>query len=252
MTIDPRLRQILEIQPYPLLFTTTSGAHLYGFPSGDSDYDLRGAHLLPPEKFAGLDYLDETVQDSRMIEGLDLDLVTHDVGKFFRLMLKKNGYVLEQLFSPLIIHTSPEHGELANLGKGCITKHHSHHYLGFSETQWKLFEKETPRRVKPLLYAYRVLLTGIHLMRSGIIEANLCVLNEEYKLPQVKDLLAQKLTGSEKVAFKDNDFAFHETEYMRLRGELETAHQTSALPEVSDAKTRDGLNSLLIRLRKIG
>ena len=32
---------------YPLLFATISGAHLYGFPSPDSDYDLRGVHLLP-------------------------------------------------------------------------------------------------------------------------------------------------------------------------------------------------------------
>jgi hypothetical protein len=38
--------------------------------------------------------------------------------------------------------------------------HHSHHYFGFAETQWKLFDKERPRRVKPLLYVYRVLLTG--------------------------------------------------------------------------------------------
>jgi predicted nucleotidyltransferase len=30
--------------PYPLLFATISGAHLYGFPSADSDFDLRGVH----------------------------------------------------------------------------------------------------------------------------------------------------------------------------------------------------------------
>jgi predicted nucleotidyltransferase len=56
---------------------------------------------------------------------------------------------------------------------GGITTDHSHHYLGFAETRWKLFDKERPRRVKPLLYAYRVLLTGIHLMRTGEVEANL-------------------------------------------------------------------------------
>src|SRR5258708_7343906 len=61
---------------------------------------------------------------------------------------------------------------------GVITKHHSHHYFGFAETQWKLFLKESPRRVKPLLYVYRVLLTGIHLMRTGEVEANLVTLNE--------------------------------------------------------------------------
>ena len=38
---DQRLQQQIDQHPYPLLFTTISGAHLYGFPSPDSDYDLR-------------------------------------------------------------------------------------------------------------------------------------------------------------------------------------------------------------------
>jgi len=50
MTIDPRLKRIVATQPYPLLFATISGAHLYGFPSPDSDFDLRGPHVLPLEK----------------------------------------------------------------------------------------------------------------------------------------------------------------------------------------------------------
>jgi len=37
----------------------------------------------------------------------------------------------------------------------------------------KLFAKESPPRVKPLLYIYRVLLTGIHLMRTGQVESQL-------------------------------------------------------------------------------
>ena len=41
------LAPIVERQPYPMLFATVSGAHLYGFPSPDSDYDLRGVHILP-------------------------------------------------------------------------------------------------------------------------------------------------------------------------------------------------------------
>ena len=42
VTIDARLPAIAKAQPYPLLFATVSGAHLYGFPSPDSDFDLRG------------------------------------------------------------------------------------------------------------------------------------------------------------------------------------------------------------------
>ena len=45
--MDPRLTKQIDEHPYPLLFATISGAHLYGFPSPDSDYDLRGVHLLP-------------------------------------------------------------------------------------------------------------------------------------------------------------------------------------------------------------
>ena len=54
MTIDPRLNRIVAAQPYPLLFATISGAHLYGFPSPDSDFDLRGVHVLPLEMVVGI------------------------------------------------------------------------------------------------------------------------------------------------------------------------------------------------------
>lgn len=192
MTIDPRLKRIVAEQPYPLLFATISGAH-----------------VLPLDAVVGLEVRDETVQDSRVIEGLEMDIVSHDVQKFFGLLLKKNGYVLEQLFSPLIVRTTPEHEELKAIARGCITKHHSHHYFGFAETQWKLFLKGEPetvaavcdrrtdgadtaplqaksvRRVKPLLYVYRILLTGIHLMRTGEIQANLVTLNQEFRLPYI-------------------------------------------------------------------
>ncbi|HWA25303.1 MAG TPA: nucleotidyltransferase domain-containing protein [Lacunisphaera sp.] len=249
MTIDPRLHHIVAAQPYPLLFATISGAHLYGFPSPDSDFDLRGAHVLPVEKIAGLDVTDETVEDARITEGLDMDIVSHDARKFFKLLLKKNGYVLEQLYSPLIVHTTPAHTELKEIARGCITRHHSHHYFGFAETQWKLFLKESPRRVKPLLYVYRVLLTGIWLMRTGEIEANLVTLNETFRLPYLKELVARKLGGPEQSTLNDADIAFHEGEYLRLRAELRAAHDACRLIEAPSAETRARLDDLLVRLR---
>jgi predicted nucleotidyltransferase len=255
MTIDPRLHRIVAAQPYPQLFATISGAHLYGFPSPDSDFDLRGTHVLPLKKIVGLDVQDETVQDSRIIEGMEMDIVSHHVKKFFGLLLKKNGYVLEQLFSPLIVQTTPEHAELKAIAAGragrlgVITKHHSHHYFGFAETQWKLFLKESPRRVKPLLYVYRVLLTGIHLMRTGVIEANLVTLNQEFRLPYIGDLVARKLAGPEKSKLEDADIAVHEAEYQRLRMELQSAHDVCQLPELPSDEARAALNDLLIRVR---
>jgi predicted nucleotidyltransferase len=247
MPVDARLGAVVSLQPYPLLFATVSGAHLYGFPSPDSDHDLRGAHVLPLGEVVGLQTGPETIETSRTHEGLELDLVTHDVKKFFGLLLKKNGYVLEQLHSPLVVHTTPPHEELKAIARDCVTRHHSHHYLGFAQTQWRLFDKERPRRVKPLLYVYRVLLTGIHLMRTGEVEANLVRLNESFRLPYIADLIARKLAGPERSSLEEADVAFHQAEYERLRGELEESARASALPEAPAG--RRALHDLLVRLR---
>ncbi len=243
----PLLKKQIEEHRYPLLFATISGAHLYGFPSPDSDFDLRGVHLLPLTEVIGLEIGPETIEKSGARDGLEIDLVTHDAKKFFSMLLKKNGYVLEQVLSPLVVHTTPEHAELKEIAIQCLTRYHAHHYLGFAATQWKLFERENPPRVKPLLYVYRVLLTGIHLMQTGTVEANLVRLNEIAKLPYLNDLIERKLAGAEKERLTEADLGFHRAEYERLRAKLEQAMEASNLPETPPGKA--ALHDLLVRLR---
>ena len=242
-----QLHEAVADHQFDLLFATVSGAHLYGFPSPDSDYDLRGVHIIPLRDVVGLDEKNQTVSIDKIEDGLELDLVTHDVKKFFGLMLRKNGYVLEQLYSPLVVHSTPEYEELKLIGLGCVTRHHSHHYLGFSENQWRLFIKEDPPRVKPLLYVYRVLLTGIHLMRTGVIEANLIKLNEEFQLSYVQELIDSKISSQEKHTLQGPDLEFHFAEVQRLRAVLQDAFENSHLPEVPAA--REALDDLLKRIR---
>jgi predicted nucleotidyltransferase len=92
-----------------------------------------------------------------------------------------------------------------------------------------------------------VLLTGIHLMRTGEVEANLLVLNETAKLPYIDDLMERKLAGPEKGRLEAADLTFHEREFTRLVSELETAMEKSTLPE--QARGKAALNDLLVRLR---
>jgi hypothetical protein len=244
---DARLRAEVEEHPYPLLFATVSGAHLYGFPSGDSDWDLRGAHVLPLGSVAGLEAGEDTVKLSHVRGGAEVDLVTHDARKFFALLLRDNGYVLEQLYSPLVVHTTPEHEELKEIARGCVTRRCVRHYLGFAASQWKLFDGEEPRRVKPLLYVYRVLLSGIHLMRTGRVNASLPECNAEIGLPYVDELIARKREGAEKGVLGDADLAFHRAEYLRLSRMLAEASEASSLPDESTA--RAALHDLLLRIR---
>ena len=244
--MNEQLLQAVKEHPYALLFATISGAHLYGFPSPDSDYDLRGVHILPAEEVMGLFPDRDTIEISKK-EDIELDLVTHDVQKFFGLLLKANGYVLEQLYSPLVVHTTAEHEELKSIARNCVTRHHAHHYFGFAENQWRLFQKEDPPRVKPLLYVFRVLLTGIHLMRTGTVEANLNRLNEEYELPYIPELIERKTRGTERQTLEQAEVSFYENEYDLLRKRLENETSQTRLPESQTAKA--ALNDLLLRVR---
>ncbi|TDE28944.1 hypothetical protein E1295_42195 [Nonomuraea mesophila] len=110
------LAEIPGEQPYPPVFATVSGAHLYGFPSADSDVDLRGARLLPVAEVAGLRHGPETLERTWTRDGVEVDLVTHDLAKFARLLLNRNGYVLEQLLSPLVV-APPGRGLRGRCGK---------------------------------------------------------------------------------------------------------------------------------------
>lgn len=245
--IPDRVHEAARSHPYPLLFATISGAHLYGFPSDDSDWDLRGSHILPAGEVLGLEEPKETVEVEQKDPGFELDLVTHDAAKFFRLLLRKNGYVLEQLYSPLVVLGGDRHDELKDLARGCITRHHVHHYLGFARNQWRLFQKDSPPRVKPLLYVYRVLLTGIHLMRTGNVEANLVHLLEAYPTPGIEELVAMKIAGAEKATLPLGSVGGHEARVKELTTRLEEEGEASDLRE--EPTSRAALSDFLVRLR---
>lgn len=231
-------------QPYPLAFATVSGAHLYGFPSVDSDVDLRGTHVLPVAEVAGLRHGPQTLDRMWTREGVEVDLVTHDVAKFCRLLLGRNGYVLEQVLSPLVVASSPVHEELAALARSCVTRHHAHHYLGFARTQWRLFGKTL--ELKPLLYTFRVLATGTHLMRTGELEADLTRLYA-YGPAYLPDLVAAKRTAEHGPA---PALPGVEADVERLTAALAAARDASGLPERATAE--DALHDLVLRARSSG
>ena len=240
------LHGIIADQPYRLIFATVSGAHLYGFPSRDSDVDLRGVHVLPAEEVVGLTTGPETLDRTWFQNEAEVDLVTHDLAKFARLMLRRNGYVLEQVLSPLVVATTPEHEELVALAPDCLTKWHAHHYRGFASTQWTLFGKSG--ELKPLLYTFRVLLTGIHLMRAGEVQADLqqttsLVAEAPGYLGELMAAKAEAEHGPLTGPSRDR----LEQDVVALQAALDQAETDSKL---ADRPTADAaLNDLLVRTR---
>jgi predicted nucleotidyltransferase len=231
------LRDLVEGLGYAPLFVTVSGAHLYGFPSPDSDIDLRGSHQLPLRAVVGLSLPNETVERKLDLRGTEVELVSHELGKYLRLLVKNNGYILEQILSPLVVYGEDFLNELRPLARRCITRYHYHHYRGFLATQFDLLAKQEPKTAKAVLYAYRVVLTGIHLLRTGEVEPYLPRLAEEYGLPFMGDLIGQK--REEKGPALDLDWPFHDNQLKELESRLDSAFRDSTLPEERDRQAVD-------------
>ncbi|WP_428261117.1 nucleotidyltransferase domain-containing protein [Haliangium sp.] len=241
------LAAITRRGPTPV-FASISGAHLYGFASPDSDVDLRGAFLWPAQAVLSLHPPAETItiEPEPGDGGLELDWVAHDLRKFARLLTNHNGYVLEQLFSPLVVVSTPAHEELMELGKGCVTRPTVRHYLGFARGRRKRLAEPEPT-VKHLLYAYRVLLTGIHMMQTGEVISNLSVLNQRFGLTGIDELVDRKRTGAEKMRLDERELAAQEAQLGELETKLRQAHEHSQLPE--EPTTADALDAFVVRLR---
>ncbi|MEU4221800.1 DNA polymerase beta superfamily protein [Actinoplanes sp. NPDC026623] len=212
--------------------------------SVDSDLDLRACHLLPAADVVGLRTGPATLQSGGYRDGVELDVVSHDLLKFARLLNSRNGYVLEQLLSPLVVVTSPVHAALTELAPGLITRHHAHHYLGFAATQEKLFARTG--ELKPALYTLRVLLTGVRLMRTSTLETDLGELGRD--LPYLPELIARK-REAEHGPFPATVRAALERDIPRLRAELEAARDASALPDQADPAAVEALHDLVVRVR---
>ncbi len=247
MLREELIRPHLDAHPHKLLFVTVSGAHLYGFESPDSDYDLRGAHVLPLRSMLRISPPRETHEVMNRDGPVEIDLVTHDVRKFFHMLVNKNGYVLEQIFSPMVIVGGPRLDELRQIARRCITKHHNHHFRSFASHQWKRVAGPAHGTVKGLLYTYRPLLAGIHLMTEHEIESNLVTLNQRFGLPYIDELIETKKSGAEKQPLADQDMAFHQSEFERLKSELDRESERASLPETPGARRE--LDDFLVRLR---
>lgn len=248
---DPSLWRAVNALGLPIIFATLSGSDLYGFPSSDGDYDVRGAHVLNNETlWAGM--LREGGADSLTgltIERSDdpLDMVYDEIGKCLRLALKSNGNVLEQITSPYIIITSTYHEELKSLVPGILTSKVYYHYRGFFTNQMKVYNDKGEKRVKGLLYRYRVALTGIHALRHHVIEPNIHVLNEWYKSSLIPELVAMKVNGEAAYLTDDRPYL---AEIEKIRPSLDEAYAQTKLPAVIDDKTYKATKDLLYRIRR--
>jgi len=225
------------------VFYSLSGAHLYGFASKDSDYDIRGCHIQPTKELLGLKKPREVME---ITEG-DNDFVSQEIEKFIGLMLKPNGNVLEQLYSPINLVTSKEHRKLKKLAKGCICKRLYFHYNGMAMQNYKKFLDKGKNTVKKYLYVLRSLMTGIYLLEKGKLEPNIKETNKYFKSSIVKELIKLKTKEKSTLPRKSAIHNQAQKQIADLFYRLKESREKSKLPE--EPKNKEELNEFLIKMR---
>ena len=228
-------RRFIAQSPVPgaVLQCGVTGSHDYGFSSPDSDLDLKGLFIAPTRGLLGLHRPPETFDRLVEFAGVECDLTLTEVGKALQLLVNGNGNVIERLLSGFQLYPGPELQALQDLARGAVSRRFARHYQGFFRGMCREHERSERPRAKTMLYAYRVALTGIHLLRSGELIADLRELAPRLGYPEALALVQLKVAGAEKGAVSPEIDAQHRAAWPALEADLAAALAASPLPEAA-------------------
>ena len=167
--VETRLVGLSAANRVDVLFACESGSRAWGFPSPDSDYDVRFiyAHPLPwyVSVEEGRDVIETPLEETP--EGL-LDLGGWDVRKTLRLAQKSNPVVWEWLQSPIVY--KPMAGESLSAIRQTLDPFYSpvaacHHYLGLCRGTMERALTGESVGIKKYFYMLRPMLAALWIER---------------------------------------------------------------------------------------
>jgi predicted nucleotidyltransferase len=217
-----------------------SGAHAYGFPSPDSDLDLKAIHVARTADLLGFEPPPPTSDRAEVIEGVEIDYTSNELSHALAGMLAGNGNFLERALGRTTAASSTLLDELRPLARRMLSRRVHRHYRGFAQNQLRFLEKEPT--VKKLLYVLRTTATGIHLLLTGELSADLTELMDRYGVADAVALIEQKRAG-ERVGLDPALIEAWRPRVDALFARLDEAQTTSPLPEAptNEAEVREWL-----------
>ena len=225
-----------------------SGAHAYGFPSPDSDFDLKCVHVAPTGDLVGMVPREGGVDAIETIDGVEIDYGSNEIGGVLRGVLRGNGIYLERLLGTCIVEEdAPRMAALRPLARAALCRRVHHHYAGFARSQ--LHAAVEKPLAKKVLYVLRTTLTGTHLLATGEVVTDLSALADPYQFSRAHELIAIKRAG-ERVPLDDSTWTHWRAELDRAFATLDAALQRSALPPEPPAAATAALDAWLIDLRR--
>jgi predicted nucleotidyltransferase len=231
------------------LVIALSGAHAYGFPSPDSDLDLKAIHVETTARLLGLTAAPAHSDRMEIVDGVEIDYTSNELKPALLGVLHGNGNYIERILGKLLPHASPDLASLQPLVRAALSRRIAGHYLGFAKGQRDAFTKDTT--AKKLLYVLRTALTGTHVLRTGEIVADLSELCEPYNFAEARNLIATKRKG-ERVKLEGAEVAHWQTEADRAIALLRDAHDASMLPPEPPEAAAQALEAWLLEIRQRG
>lgn len=163
-----KLKEIEDKYNIKILFAVESGSRAWGFPSTDSDYDVRFIYKRKIEDYLKIDPIDDFI-DLKIVD--ELDFKGWDIQKVLRLMLKSNSSINEYLQSP-IHYISDEifEKELFDLAASQFNSQKvAMHYLGITTKRMVEMEHQNEIKLKSLFYALRSVLSAKWIVENKTI-----------------------------------------------------------------------------------
>lgn len=206
--IEPRIREILDLherrEDVLIFLAVESGSRAWGFPSTDSDYDVRFLYLHRPDWYLSLDLEVRRDVIERPITD-ELDVSGWDLRKTLRLFRKSNPALMEWLQCPLVYQ---ERLGIAGRLRDLLPQFHSpraafFHYLHMAQGNYREYLRGETVWLKKYLYVLRPLL-AVRWIERGLgpvpieFDRLVAATAEDPGLREaIEDLVARKRSGAE-------------------------------------------------------
>jgi len=243
-TIERKLTEIETAESVRIIFAIESGSRAWGFPSPDSDYDVRFVYVRKPDWYLSIDPRRDVIE--LPIDG-DFDVNGWDLRKALQLLIKSNPVLLEWLSSPIVYRADHDAmRRLKELGhRTAYFKPSLFHYLHLCTSQYGRFIRDKEKvQLKKYFYCLRPALALMWLRTNAgrSVPMSLNELRAGLELPKdlsaFFDVLLERKrvtkelgTGPRNAAL--DDFIEHEMELARENAGTPPPVQPSILDEAN-------------------
>lgn len=224
-----------------------SGAHAYGFPSPDSDLDLKCVHVAPTRDLVGLEAAAEPNDRIDVVESVELDYGSNELAPVLRGVIKGNGNFIERILGDLVLGGDPALlAEARAVVKPLLCRRVARHYGGFATSQLRAFDdKPTAKRA---LYVLRTAATGRHLMMHGELVTDVARLSAFVPV-EIGELLAIKQRG-ERQELDAEQAKLWRTRLVAAIDAIDSAWPSSVLPPDAPAAAVEAVDAWLREVRR--